>query len=409
MGPTNIALVKLSQADKRWRDAVGRLESASHSVRVQERRLADFREKLALAQTRLREEQSRGGQLDLDIKSRDVRIDRLRSQQQNAKNNKEYQAFLTEINTEKIDKAKTEEEFIKVLEIVENGQAAVKQLHAQIDDESKKHAANKEQLSGQLSELQAEIDRLKPLRDAAAEGVPLKAREAFERLADRYEGEALVPLSKPDRRTEEYICSSCNMALVTDIYNRLHSRDELVFCPNCRKILYIPEDLPPEMAIGRGKPEPSAKAAAAPKRRKVASAKPAKAVSAPAMVESDPGESEGPPVVIEQRAKGHLGEVLAKAQRESVERAVAADSKPVECDVAIDGEVVGIYKGINRDHLERCVTFYLEEEGIKGMVLVTERVEKGAEGATEPVAEAAPEAADASAPVEAAAPETPAS
>ena len=40
MGPTNISLVRLSQADKAWRDAGARLDAASHSVRVQERRLA---------------------------------------------------------------------------------------------------------------------------------------------------------------------------------------------------------------------------------------------------------------------------------------------------------------------------------------------------------------------------------
>jgi hypothetical protein len=39
------------------------------------------------------------------------------------------------------------------------------------------------------------------------------------------------------------------MDLVRDVYNKLHTRDELVFCPSCRRILYIPDDLPPELAI----------------------------------------------------------------------------------------------------------------------------------------------------------------
>jgi hypothetical protein len=37
------------------------------------------------------------------------------------------------------------------------------------------------------------------------------------------------------------------------VYNRLHTRDELVFCPSCRRILYIPEELPPETAVHRPK------------------------------------------------------------------------------------------------------------------------------------------------------------
>jgi hypothetical protein len=81
-----------------------------------------------------------------------------------------------------------------------------------------------------------------------------KAMAAYERLADRFEGEALAPVGKPDRRREEYNCGSCHMGLVVDVYNRLHTRDDLVTCPNCHRLLYIPDDLPPEEAI-RKRPE----------------------------------------------------------------------------------------------------------------------------------------------------------
>ena len=60
-------------------------------------------------------------------------------------------------------------------------------------------------------------------------------------------------LAKPDRRREEYACSACNMDLVTDIYNKLHSREDLVFCPSCHRILFIPVDLPLELAVNKVK------------------------------------------------------------------------------------------------------------------------------------------------------------
>jgi hypothetical protein len=40
---------------------------------------------------------------------------------------------------------------------------------------------------------------------------------------------------------------------VTDVYNKLHSRDELVFCPSCHRILFIPDDLPVELAVNKSK------------------------------------------------------------------------------------------------------------------------------------------------------------
>jgi len=253
MGPTNVALVKLYQADQALREAQSRLESASRSVRIQERRVHDLSEKLKLDQSKLREQQAKAGELELDIKSRDAHLEKLRTQQQNSKNHKEDQAFLSEIDTEKTDKAKVEEEALKVMEQVEKMQAEVKELSAQLDGEKKKYEETKAQLSGKLGELQAEVDRLQPARDAAAASVPRKALDAFERLAEKFEGEAMGSVGKPDRRREEYICNACNMSLVADVYNRLHSRDEMVACPNCRKLLYIPDELPPELAIHKPK------------------------------------------------------------------------------------------------------------------------------------------------------------
>ena len=49
------------------------------------------------------------------------------------------------------------------------------------------------------------------------------------------------------------MCSSCMMDLVTDVYNKLHTRDDMVFCPSCRRILYIPDELPPDMAVNKKK------------------------------------------------------------------------------------------------------------------------------------------------------------
>jgi len=249
MGPTNAALVKLFRADQKLREAQARLETASRDVRVQERRVAELTERLKAAQQRLREQQSQQGQLELDLKARDAHIEKLRTQQQNAKNHKEYQAFLVEINTSKVDKGKVEDQAIKTMEAVETAQKEVKEVGALLETERTKLATLQQQIGGRLTQLQAEIDQLKPQRDAAYEAVPPKGREAFDRLSERFEGEALSAMGKPDRRREEYICEACNMSLVTDVYNRLHSRDDLIFCPSCKRILYIPEDLPVEAAV----------------------------------------------------------------------------------------------------------------------------------------------------------------
>jgi len=253
MGPTNIALVKLFQADQQVRAAQERYDTAARNVRLSERRVNDLSSRLSALQHTLKEHQSKANNIDLDLQTREVHIEKLRAQQAQSKTNKEYQTFLTEINTEKVDRNKIEEEAIAALEAVERTQGEVKTLSAQLDEEQKKLDTIKSQIGGKLAELQAEIDQLKPSRDAALNAVPPKARGIFERLAERHEGEALSPLEKPDKRNEEYVCGACQMSLVVDVYNRLHSRDEMLACPSCGRMLYIPEDLPPEVAVHKVK------------------------------------------------------------------------------------------------------------------------------------------------------------
>ena len=258
MGPTNIALVKLFRADQNLRSAQENYESAARSVRILERKVAELTGKLNALQKSLKEQQATAGNLDLDLKTREAHIEKLRTQQQQAKTNKEYQAFLTEINTEKVDRNKIEEDAIKALEVVERTQGEVKVVQTQLSEEQGKLTTVQGQLAGKLSELQTEIDKLKPAREEAYNAVPPKARVPFERLAERFEGEAMSALEKPDRRQEEYVCGACQMTLVVDVYNRLHSRDEMVPCPSCGRFLYIPEELPPEVAVNKAKePKPT--------------------------------------------------------------------------------------------------------------------------------------------------------
>ena len=260
------------------------------------------------------------------------------------------------------------------------------------------------QIGETLKQLQAEVDSLKPAREAAAAALPAKVIAEFDRLSDRFDGEALSALAKPDRRREEYLCTACNMDLVTDVYNKLHSRDELVFCPSCRRVLFIPEDLPPEAAInvkggGGGGVARAGEGggAARPKAPRATRTRGSKASAAAAA---------GAETVIEQRAKGKLGEVLAKAQGESVSRAAAADHKPFDFEVYVDGALAGIYKGNSAENLERAIKYFLGEAGLTGAVRVvppaaTQPAATGPAGTTPPEA-TAPEVTGAA---EAAAPE----
>ncbi len=369
MGPTNVALVKLFRADQALRDAQARLAAATKSVRLQDRRCNDLADKLGVTQAKHRELQVRGNAMDLDMKARSEQIERLRTQQQLAKNNKEYQSLLVEINTRKVDQAKVEEEAMRTLEQAEVTGSEATALATSLDAERSKLAEAKSQMGDTVSKLQAEIDSLQGPRDEVAAALSTKARTAFEKLAEHHEGEALAALIKPDRRREEYACSGCMMDLVTDVYNKLHSRDDLVFCPSCRRILYIPDDLPPEMAVNGKKPAIRAASATASRIGKSKSA--AAEVTTPAT----------PP-----KPKTQLEVLLTAAQGESVKNAVDADQRPIEYKVWVDGRDMGTFKGKSDDNLLRVIRFRMEEIGLTQEVQVVPVADPAAAESEQPAA-----------------------
>lgn len=361
MGPTNVALVKLFEADRKLRDAQSRLDSAAHDVRIQERRVSDLTDKLQSTQKSLKENQAKHANLEMDLKSRDQLIEKLRTQQQGAKNNKEYQALLVEINTRKLDRGKVEEQALGLIETVERQKGEVAQHTTQLEGEKKKLETMKAEINDRLTQLQAEVDAVKPERSAAEAQLPAKIRDLFNRLADRYDGEAMAGIDRPDRRKEEYLCTACNMDLVRDIYNKLNSRDDVVFCPNCQRMLFIPDHFTAEHAIG---PASRAKPKTTVKRVKTTAEKAAKTEKAKKEKSVTDGVKEfveETVVLIEARATGNLGKALSQAQGESVSRAVKSDTTPVACEIHVDGKLAGIYKGISVENLERAAKFFLGE------------------------------------------------
>lgn len=253
MGPINLALVKLFFADTALREAQTRLDSATRNVRLQQNKVTDLAARQAAAKTEHTKLQARSNELSLEIQAREQKVEKLREQQNGAQNNREYQAFLVEINTQKVDRAKFEEEALGVMDQLEKRGAEVTTLAAQHEAEQTKLTQMTAQIGDRVKMLSAEIEKLRPARDEAAQHVPEKAMHVYNRLADRYEGEAMEAIDKPHPKREEYIAMTCNIDLTVDMYNRLHSRDDLSFCPQCGRILYIPEELTVEKAVHKPK------------------------------------------------------------------------------------------------------------------------------------------------------------
>ncbi len=192
----------------------------------------------------------------------------------------------------------------------------------------------------------------------------------FDKLADNYDGEALAGVGHIEGRTENYYCTACNMELVVDVYNRLMTRDEVLTCPGCGRILFVPEELTPEKDVRQKK------TVKAPRKRAEATDKPRKRGTKPQRTVSS--------------KTADIRRIITTAAAEGLRAAELAGSVPVEAEVYVDGQPEGTFKVESAEGLRRLIAGKMQGEDLEARIDVKQ---VGAQ-LPEPPAEASDEPAD---------------
>lgn len=238
------ALVNLYRVDSQVRALRSRLDAAKRYLAAQNKLLDDLNNQVEELRTRKRHHQATIGNQESEITGLDERIEKLREELNNASTNKQYNALLTEVNTFKVERNKTEERMLEEMEKVEQIDAQLKELEEQITERIKVRDVAKKQLDEREQDVGERLAELEEERKQATIGIPQQELEIFERLSEDYDGEAMAAIEEIDRKRREYACGECHMHMPFERVSILKgSQDTLVRCNACQRILYLEEAL----------------------------------------------------------------------------------------------------------------------------------------------------------------------
>jgi predicted nucleic acid-binding Zn-ribbon protein len=239
MGPVLSGLTKLQSVENRLRVAKNKLSRCRRNVIIQENQIRTLTSSYEAKKEEIQLTRVQSDRLELELKTRDEAISRLRASLNNAKTNKEYAAVLTQLNTTKADNSKIESQILDLMKDIEADEAECKNIQQQIE-EQKKLLEQKRTEAEQLSiKYQAEIDQIQSEWNESASQVPPEALEIFKRVADTYDGEALAKVEEQEAKTAAYSCGGCFMAITPETVNLLMTKDDIIRCPNCTRILVL--------------------------------------------------------------------------------------------------------------------------------------------------------------------------
>ena len=240
MGKTLEALLHLQSTQLQLVQVQKRLRFQTYAVSAQEQEIQKLQDEYDQLHEKSLQRRSNADRLDLELKTKDEHIKKLRAALNTAKTNKEYAAFLTEINSFKADNAKYEEQTLKMLADVDEIAGQLTELQKQIEIEKKSLEEIVQRSSDEITRLTGLSEDISAKREVAAEAVPEKALKIFERIAEGTDGEAMAAIETHGKKPPfEYVCAGCYMTLNAEYANELQVRDEIRLCNNCGRILYM--------------------------------------------------------------------------------------------------------------------------------------------------------------------------
>ncbi len=176
--------------------------------------------------------QKNTGVKEVELKSVEAEINKLRLQMNQVKNNKEYNAIKTEIGGKEADKSVFEEEILRMMAGYEELQQRHKTMGKEIEQEESLLKGLLAQIDADMKKLDAEIAEQKARRAEYAAKIDQDALQQYNRLVSHKDAVAVVSVVNR-------VCQGCFMAITSQTLNQILLEKELTFCHSCGRILYL--------------------------------------------------------------------------------------------------------------------------------------------------------------------------
>ncbi len=168
--------------------------------------------------------------LELEIKTKQDELEKLKSQMMSIKTNKEYDALISQIDSVKETISDKENKVIELLEKIE-------ELSGNIDDYKKKADDIQNQNDKQLAILQEKMDsvgskisNIVEQRNTIIVNVPKRTMSVYERVRKNRGGDVVVSVKKR-------ACGACFKALPPHRIQEIKRADQIITCDNCGRLL----------------------------------------------------------------------------------------------------------------------------------------------------------------------------
>jgi len=152
-----------------------------------------------------------------------------------AKNNKEYQSSLKEIDELEKKNSAIEDDMLEILDKIEEAESKIKAREQEYVLLGEEVEQSRQKIKAEIEARQHDLEEFNRNLAEAREKIEPELLKIFERTKQVQANHIALA------RVVDEVCQGCNVTIPAQLYNELHRRDSLKFCPKCGRIAYWSE------------------------------------------------------------------------------------------------------------------------------------------------------------------------
>lgn len=240
------AIVALHRALVQLADLEEKLAGVPEWMEDLHRQHQDAQAELTALEESAAEAEREKRQAEGEIEDLEERLKRYQEQISQVSTQREYGALLKEIDTAKARIKELEEEALAAMgriETTDQERAARREGFQELDqryrEELGKWEQEKPSVAARAEELRREIEALR-------QSIPRPVLAQFDRIAARYEGEAVAYIretERPGSGPRIWHCSACHYRVRPQVVTEVQHNGSLVQCDSCKRILCFAEEI----------------------------------------------------------------------------------------------------------------------------------------------------------------------
>lgn len=199
------------------------------------RRLGEVNNEMLKIDTDINIEQMSIKKCEEEIAGVERRISDLQSKQNETKSNKDYKGFQDAVEKHRKDIDNLEVRLLVHMETIDSLNESKPAILGKIKFQEQQHSKKKQELDDNYNNLSKQIDELRQKKIELLDGIAIDTVETFNKLIKHCNGIAVA--SVDNKRS----CTGCHNELNIPTIQQLLATNEIVMCPSCGRVIYLPE------------------------------------------------------------------------------------------------------------------------------------------------------------------------